>query len=306
MHELIPPYLMSWPRPPDEFPESPEKPDGCVSVTWTDRLIPMVDVAANVVYQSLGGEDQHLQIISPMDMFAFPDAPANGKKYPLVMYVPGSAWHRQNVWMVLPRAIEIAGKGYVVALVEYRPTDIGATFPAQCEDVKAAIRFMQANAETYKIDTERVAIWGDSSGGHTGVCVAVDSPELVRCVVDWFGPTDIGAMSYYPSGMDHHGADSPEGLLIGGKDVLDNPELARELNPITRIAAEKPVPPILIMHGSRDMFVPFNQSVRLYEKLKECGKDVRFYKLEGGGHGYGGFNSPEALRLVLDFLAEKL
>jgi acetyl esterase/lipase len=264
----------------------------------------MVDLTANVVYQSLGGEDQHLQIVSPMDMFTIPGAPA--KKYPLVVYVPGSAWHRQNVWMALPKAMAVASKGYVVAIAEYRPTDIGAVFPAQREDAKAAIRFMKANADKYKVDPERVAIWGDSSGGHTSVSVAVDSPELVRCAVDWFGPTEISVMNYYPSGMDHHSADSPEGMLIGGKNVFDNPELAQAVSPMTYISAEKPVAPLLIMHGSKDMLVPFNQSVRLYEKLKECGKDVRFYKLEGGGHGSGGFNSPEALQPVLDFFAEKL
>jgi acetyl esterase/lipase len=287
----------------EDFPDSPEKPDGVISATWQDKQGGgMVDVKANVVYQSLGGEEQRLQIFKPMSMFAMPGAPA--RKYPLVVYVPGSAWHRQNVWIGLDKAQYFAERGFVFAIVEYRPTEIGAIHPAQVEDTKAAIHFLKEHAAEYDIDPDNIAIWGDSSGGHTSVSIAVTAPELVKCAVDWFGPTAIALMNYYPSTMDHHGADSPQGMLIGGKDVLENPELAERVNPINYISAHKPVPPMLIMHGTKDMLVPFNQSVRLYEKLKECGKNVVFYRLEGGGHGSGGFRSDEAYNLVLKFILE--
>ncbi|MDR3148461.1 MAG: alpha/beta hydrolase [Oscillospiraceae bacterium] len=299
---LIPPHNMFEPQ---TFPDSTELPDGAKSVTWSDKPTEgMISLTPNIVYQSLNGEDQRLQIITPMAMFAMPGVPA--PKYPLVVYVPGSAFRRQNVWMALPRMIEVAQRGYAVAIVEYRPTEIGGVFPAQREDAKSAIRFMIAHADEYGIDADRIAVWGDSSGGHTSVSIAVTAPELVKCCVDWFGPTDIALMNYYPSGMDHTAPYSPEGMLIGGKNVLENPELAQEVNPINYITPENPVPPMLIMHGSKDMLVPFNQSVRLYNKLKECGKDVQFFKLEGGGHGSGGFNSDEALNLVIEFFREKL
>jgi acetyl esterase/lipase len=266
----------------------------------------MVDVKANVVYQSLSGEDQHLQIFTPMPIFAPPDTPAPAPRYPLVVYIPGSAWHRQNVWMGLDKAQYFAERGFAFVIVEYRPTDIGAVYPAQIEDTKAAIRFLKEHSPEYGLDPDNIAVWGDSSGGHTAAIIGITEPDIVKCVVDWFGPTDISVVNCYPTAMDHHGADSPEGMLIGGKNVLENPELAQKANPLNYVSSDKPVPPTLIMHGSKDMFVPFNQSVRLYEKLKELGKDVTFYRLESGGHGSGGFLSHEAYGLVLEFIKKYL
>lgn len=300
--QLIPPSPM-FGGPP--FPNSEEFPEGTISVKWEDRQGgALIDFKANVVYQSLGGEDQHVQVILPASMFAMPGAPK--PKYPLIAYVPGSAWMRQNVMMTLPRMIQVAQAGYVVAIIEYRPTDIGAVFPNHIEDAETAIRFMLDHADEYGIDTDKVAVWGDSSGGHTAASVGIRGKAPCSCVVDWFGPTEIAAMNYYPSGMDHHGADSPEGKLIGNKNVLENPELAAAANPINWLSADKPTPPFLIMHGASDNIVPFNQSVRLYNKLRELGKDVVFYKLEGGGHGMGGFNSDECLKTTLDYIAEKV
>lgn len=287
----------------ESFPEAQEKPEGTISVTWQGRTDEgPVDIYPNLVYQALSGEEQHIQLFVPMAMF-IPGFQA--EKHPLVVYVPGSAWHRQNVWMGLDKARYFAARGFVFAIVEYRPSDI-APFPAQIEDAGAAVHFLLDNAEKYQIDGSKIALWGDSSGGHTVVSLAVRFPELARCVVDWFGPTDITEMSYYPSAMDHHGADSPEGFLIGRKDVLKNPELARQTSPLTAFTPDGKLPPMLVMHGAMDNVVPYNQSVLLVEKLLACGKTVDFYRLEGSGHGTGGFTSEEALRTTLEWIKARL
>lgn len=301
--KLLEPYPFFGPGA-ERFPDSPEKPEGTISVTWQDRTDgALINVHADVVYQSLSGENQHMHIFTPTNMFPMPGEAE--KKYPLLVYVPGSAWHRQNLWMGLDKARFFASKGYAVAIVAYRPSEV-APYPAQIEDVKAAIHYLLAHAEQYAIDKDRIGLWGDSSGGHTVVSIAATAPELAKCVVDWFGPTDISMMNYYPSAMDHHGADSPEGFLLGKVNVLENLDLAQKANPINYISEEKPLPPFLIMHGSKDNVVPFNQSVRLYEKLRECGKEATFYRLEGGGHGTGGFNSEACLNVVLDWIAERI
>lgn len=299
--ELIPPYPM-FGGPP--FPESEELPEGTISVKWTDKPNSgLIDLKTNVVYQSFSGEDQHLQIITPLPLFPMQDTP--GQKYPLVVYIQGSAWQRQKIMLSLPRMIQVAQAGYVVAIVEYRPTEV-AIFPAQIEDSKAAIRYMIEHAGEYHVDTGRIIVWGDSSGGHTAVSVGISGEAPVKCIIDWFGPTDIKMMGYYPSIGDHLSADSPEGKLLGNKPVLENIELAEQANPITHLSAGNPTPPVLIMHGGSDRVVPFNQSVRLYNKLRELGKEVTFYKLEGGDHGMGGFNSDECLRTVLNYMASHI
>ena len=297
------------------FPASQELPEGAISVKWADTPAPLADVIPNIVYQALSGEQQHIQIFKPMTMFAPPDAPA--AKPPLIVYVPGSAWHRQNVWMGLSKALAAVERGYAFAIVEYRPSDI-APFPSQVEDAKTAIRFLRTHADEYGIDATKIAAWGDSSGGHTVAMVGITGDDAfnagaygvassgVDCVVDWFGPSDISMMNYYPSGMDHHGPDSPEGFLIGRKNVLENPELAQATNPINYVTADKELPPFLMMHGDADNVVPFNQSVRLYNKLRECGKAATFSRLEGASHGFGGFSSAEAMDTVFAFVAEHL
>jgi len=305
--KIIPPYPLT-PEGIASFPASEERPEGVISVDWRDtRATPPVDVRANIVYQELDGEKQHIQLFTPGQLpEIFGRSEGEPKPFPLIVYIPGSAWHRQNPWQGLDRAIYFAGRGFAFAIVEYRPTEIGAVYPAQREDAKSAIRFLKEHAGEYNIDTEKIAIWGDSSGGHTAVHVAIDSPSLVRCCVNWFGPTDIAKMGYYPSAMEHGGPDTPEGFLIGQKHLDDYPELAQAINPITHITAERDVAPILILHGTRDMIVPFNQSVRLYEKLRECNKDVTFYRLEGADHGFRGFASNEAYDLTLEFIKKYL
>ena len=109
-------------------------------------------------------------------------------------------------------------------------------------------------------------------------------------------------MNFYPSVQDHIGPESPEGCVIGGKNVLENPELAEATVPMNYLERDKETPPLLIMHGGSDMLVPFNQSCRLYEKMKELDKTVEFVKLVGANHGFGGFNCEEALDAVEEFI----
>ena len=101
--------------------------------------------------------------------------------------------------------------------------------------------------------------------------------------------------------MDHTQADSPEGFVIGRKNVLENPELADATVPMNYLSREKETPPLLIMHGGSDMLVPFNQSCRLSERMKELGKN-ELTALAGANHGFMGFNCDEALDAVEGFL----
>ena len=298
--------------PLDTFPASQELPDGVAAVRWTDEPGSMVDFRLDVPYDERDGETLFLQILLPMD-FMFMFGPP--KKFPLIVYVPGSAWHRQMTKMSITQMLKYCELGYAVAITQYRPSDV-APFPAQIEDAKTAVRFMRKHAEEYQIDPDKIALYGDSSGGHTVVAAGITGNGTldngtygefsceVNCIVDCFGPTDIAKMNYYPSSIDHIGADAPEGMLLGGVNVLENPDRAEKVSPMYYLSREKAIPPILILHGDGDQLVPFNQSVRLYEKLRELGKDVTMYKLLGASHGMGGFNSREA-RDTIDGVIKK-
>jgi acetyl esterase/lipase len=139
-----------------------------------------------------------------------------------------------------------------------------------------------------------VAMLGTSSGvealeGDLGPYKGLSSK--VRCVVDDFGPSELLTMGDAPSSVPHNAPDSPESKLLGGP-ILKNQEKAKEASPITYITKDDA--PFLIIHGDKDMTVPFDQSVRLTKALKDKGVDVLFIKVEGGGHG--GFRNPELAR----------
>lgn len=290
-----------------DFPESEELPQGVKTVRWKDTFGYDVEFLPDEVYANRDGMNLHLQLLIPKT------AEEADRKWPLLVFVQGSAWHKQDLYCHLPNLLRMSQRGYAIAIVEYRPSET-APFPAQVVDTKAAIRFLKINASRYRVDAQRVALWGDSSGGHTALMAGFTGdgePDMdayreqsacVRCIVDWYGPTDIGKMNFYPSVQDHIGPESPEGCVIGGKNVLENPELAEATVPMNYLERDKEPPPLLIMHGGSDMLVPFNQSCRLYEKMKELDKTVEFIKLVGANHGFGGFNCEEALDAVEEFI----
>lgn len=313
---------------PAKFPHSDEVPEGCKVIDGLkDDWGYYVDIHTDVVYAErsrgfayTGQEKMSLKmiILEPRVHFgASEEEQKVERKWPCVAYIQGSAFHEQWMWNNISRHIRLAEKGYVVAIIQYRPSEV-APFPAQMQDAKTAIRFLKKNAEEYHIDVEHMAVAGDSSGGHTALMAGFtgdSTPDTdlyneysakVNCIVDCYGPTVFSLMNYYESSQNHYHPDSPEGYEIGHKNVLENLELAAETIPMNYLSEDKPTPPTLIIHGSRDMLVPFNQSCQLYNYMKKMGKDVTFYKLNDANHGCLGFDNDTVLGIVLEFLKENI
>ena len=182
--------------------------------------------------------------------------------------------------------------------------------------MKAAVRWLRANAETYRLDPNRFAVWGSSAGGHLvamlGTAGDVDTFEVgenlevsskVQAVVDYFGPTDFLQMDAqrFPDGLVHDAPDSPESQLVGGP-IQEHKGRVAKANPITYVS--KNDPPFLIIHGDQDKLVPYQQSVLLNKALEEVGVPVTFYKVEGDGHGW--FRDPKVPELTKAFLEQHL
>lgn len=265
-------------------------------------------VLHNHTYCERDGRPLHMHLILP-SQHERPDA-----TWPLLVFVQGSAWRQQHLDANLAPLSWISRQGYAVAIVEYRPSDL-APFPAQIQDAKTAIRYLRKNAGQFRIDPEQIVIWGDSSGGHTAVMTGITPHDKtldtdvydglsceVKGIIDYYGPADITRMNEAHSTMDHAGADSPEGLLIGGLNVLENPVQAEPTIIMNHISQEVDIPPILIIHGNKDRLVPFEQSVLLYNDLKQKGKDVEFFKIEGADHGGPDFWSDDVLGIVHAFI----
>lgn len=299
---------------PSLFPHDEEVPEGCVELDGLkDEYGYLVDIHTDVVYcvrtheKTKEKKPLHLIILEPKDNHK------QEKQWSCLVYVQGSAFHQQWLWNSISRLIRLAEKGFAIAIVEYRPSEF-APFPAQVQDTKTAIRFIRQEAARYHIDPNHIALGGDSSGAHTALIAGFsgDRPPVsedhghvsaaVNCIVDLYGPTVFSLMNYYASAQNHYDPQSPEGFEIGQKNVLEHPELVEATIPMHYLSADQDTPPLLIMHGSRDMLVPFSQSVFLYQSMKSLGKEVTFYKINDANHGFLGFNNDTVLNIVAEFL----
>jgi acetyl esterase/lipase len=253
-----------------------------------------------------------------LDLYLPPEG--NGP-FPIVLHIHGGAFaigdKRDIHLMSFLSGIE---RGYAVVSVNYRLSG-EAIFPAGLQDVKAAIRWLRANAAQYHLDRNKIAACGGSAGGYYAVMLGLTAgisdlddlslghreyPCDVQAVVDWFGPIDFLTMDEQlaASGTgpaDHSEAASPESRFLGAK-ITDIPDTVRRASPLTYVHAA--MPPILIQHGRMDAMVPVQQSMSLAQKLQETvGPDrFEFEILENAGHGDPLFETDANMNRVFQFL----
>jgi acetyl esterase/lipase len=244
--------------------------------------------------------------------------PRSEAPLPLVIWVHGGAWQNGSKSPGNP-AMRLLERGYAVAATNYRLSR-HATFPAQIEDCKAAVRYLRVNAKKYGLDPDAFGVWGSSAGGHlvallgtSGDAKALEgdgenrgTSSRVQAVVDFYGPADLtrmGAMSGPDSKIDHDAPDSPESRLLGGP-VQQKKELAAKANPITYISKDDP--PFLIVHGDADPVVPLGQSELLHAALKKAGVESELVVIKGGGHGGAGFATPDLQVKIAGFFDKHL
>ena len=126
----------------------------------------------------------------------------------------------------------------------------------------------------------------------------------MRAIIDFYGVVDITMEDGFPTTENHQQPDSPEGYLIGRKNVLEHLDIARQTNPMAYLDGN--IPPILIAHGTKDRLVAFKQSVKLYKALKDKNKDVVFYRMKGADHGGPMFFCEDMLEEVIKFIKKNI
>jgi acetyl esterase/lipase len=228
---------------------------------------------------------------------------------PVVVYIHGGAWKGGSKAGMPGLCTALAQSGYFCASVEYRMSQ-EAVFPAQIEDCKCALRFLRAHAKEYKINPDKIGVWGHSAGGHLVALLGTagdardlegkggwqDQSSRVQCVIDCFGPADFTVI---PKGLEgvKEQMSSPVTQLLGGP-VPENMEKAVKASPITYVSKDDP--PILIMHGDQDPTVPISQSEKFYEALKKAGADATLHVVKGAGHGFRGQEIDDVTRAFFD------
>ncbi len=241
--------------------------------------------------------------------------PYKDKQYPAVLFVPGGSFAHSYKENYLQQRLEIAKAGYVVASIEYRTIPDGV-FSQSVEDVKAAIRFLKANADEYGIDKERIAIIGESAGGYLVAMAGAtngtrdfDKGENlsensdIKAVIDIYGVTEFGEEADFeiPDDVEEGYRATFLSVKFWLDDVRNNIEIT---NPIPHISSK--TPPFLLMHGDKDTLVPPVQTEKLHKALIERGIESTRYVIKGAGHSDEYWFQPEIIKIIIEFLDKKL
>lgn len=257
------------------------------------RALQGVKIEKNIAYAGTDNPRQALDL-------ALPEKRATDRPLAVIAYIHGGGWRQGSKDGGLNRL------GAYLATGRYAGVSIGyrlsgeAKWPQQLYDCKAAIRWLKANSKKYGLDPKRIAVYGTSAGGHLVAMLGVtgNNKELegdlgpykdysgsVAAVLDYFGPTQFLLMNSKPSKIDHDAPRSPESLLIGGA-IQENKEKTLHAAPMSYIS--KKACPFLIVHGTKDMAVPFHQSEILDKALDKLEVESILIRVEGGGHGVRG------------------
>lgn len=260
----------------------------------------------DVVYAEYETCKRHLQLIIPYRPVWDRD-----QRYPLILFIPGSAWFRQEVYNSIPAYAKMAERGFVMAILQFRESTL-APFPAQVQDTKAALRFLAQKAGDFHIDTSSMFLAGNSSGGHIALLTGLTSAHNmfdtslytgvsadIRGIIACSAPTDI--LRCAPAPMPP-GTPRPTARLLGVTEVQQHPALAKAASCAPYITREAKLPPILLLHGTEDSTVSIENSRALFSLLRNADKEVSYYELLGAGHGGAVYWSEPVLNLIEQFI----
>ena len=240
--------------------------------------------------------------------------PIDKPRSPLIVWVHGGAW-RSGSKSNMPLG-RIVDEGYAIASVDYRlSTD--ARFPGQIHDIKAAVRFLRAHGDQWRLASKKIVVAGDSAGAHLAALVGVSNgnKELegeigndrsqsseVQGIISFYGAANLTTIlaQSTPHGLKVR-VPALE-LLLGGQptNVVD---LARMASPVFHV--DRTDPPLLLFHGDQDPQMPINQSHELHGAYRGVRAPVEFEVVHGAGHGGAQFYDVERLAVVKRFLRKQ-
>ena len=243
--------------------------------------------------------------------------------FPTVVYMHGGAFvggnKRDNQMLYVADGIV---RGYAVVSMEQRLLPEGV-FPLAVFDVKAAIRFLKANAAKYCLDPERFAIAGDSAGAYhalfhaatqeipafEGPDAPINADSRVKAAIGLFGVYDLAMQSQFSV---------DQGPMPGTKMVFNFADMfaggdtraCKALGYLTdcKTYVTPAMPKVLIQTGDADQIVPYHASLELVDRINRvCGEGhAKLTVFSGAMHGAPEFLTPENVDTIFAFLDEAL
>ena len=261
----------------------------------------------NIVYAEAGKRKLNLDIFYPANF--------NSKNRPGVVLVHGGGWSSGDRQLVIPMAQRLAAEGYVTAAIEYRLSP-EALYPAAVYDIKASIRWMRANASKYKINSEKIAIYGCSAGGHLAALIGTTNGDkrFEGNEGDLNFSSDVQAIVDVDGVVDFFGKGSEEVFKKSGKPSAahlwfgaspkENPEVWKEAGPINHVS--RTTSPVLFInsgqarfHAGRDEMIKKLEAYKIYSEV---------HTLEGTIHTFWLFKPwfEKTFNYTLNFLKKTL
>jgi acetyl esterase/lipase len=248
---------------------------------WNSFPVPAsVRVVHDIVYAQYGKRQLKTDVY-------LPPAASSSRPVPGIVVVRGGGWQSGDKEGFGFIAGQLAMQGFVAASIEYR-TSQEATFPAAVYDVKAAVRWMRANAATYGVDRKAIAAIGGSAGAHLVAMLATtsDMSELegtggnagtssrVQAVVAMACPCDLSG-----------GITRPEIAEFLGGPAETRAERAKLASPAAHVSDESA--PLFLLHSRTDPLVPFDQSVEMERLYRRAGATVSLKPVDAPDtHGF--------------------
>lgn len=221
------------------------------------------------VYKSIGDTQLELHVFKPSKL-------TDGEQRPAIVFFFGGGWNGGDPKQFFEQAEHFAKKGFVAFSADYRVRSRNKTTPFECvKDGKSAIRWVRQHAAEFHIDPNRIVASGGSAGGHVAACTGIIKGQE-------------------EAGEDLKVSSLPNAMILFNP-VLDttkngygagrfSAEQQTTLSPNHHI--RKGLVPTLVLHGTADTTVPFENAQRFERLMKNAGNDCWLVAFDGATHGF--------------------
>jgi acetyl esterase/lipase len=244
--------------------------------------------AETFIYRDGEAEPQRLFVVKPEGWKA-------GDRRAVLMFFFGGGWTTGTPANSIGWARSAAKLGMVGVAPDYRTIGRFNTTPLEAvADSRAALHWVQEHADELGIDPARIAVGGNSAGGHVALWTAIAKAPP--------GSDEAESPRIKPAALILYSTVSDTSILTGYTPKRFG-EHATALSPVHQL--DERMPPVLAFHGDKDALVPLAQAIALRDKLVATGNSCELHIVPGGGHNFGG-DVPEwrekSRALMLEFL----